>query len=86
MQDKISRNICSVSIDLHDRFIFSDSHFFCDFNRVLIEQSSTYDRMIQSALWNKRHYSTDLNLLSRKWGIRLKKVKDTILKTTQLNI
>ena len=42
--------------------------------------------MIQSAISNKRHHGTDPNLLFRKWGISLKKTKDTILKTMQLNI
>ena len=42
--------------------------------------------MIQSILSNKRHHGTDLNLLSHKWGIGLKKAKNTILKITQLNI
>ena len=85
-QDEISRHICRVSTNLYDGFIFDDSHFFHDFDRGLIEQSSVYDRLIQSALSNRRHHGTDPNLLSHKWGIGLKKAKDTLSKTTQLNI
>ena len=73
-------------MNLHNGFIFDDSHFFHDFDRGLIEQSSVYDRLIQSAIPNKRHHGTDPNLLSRKWGIGLKKARDTLAKTTQLNI
>ena len=42
--------------------------------------------MVADVISNKRHHGTDVNLLSRKWGIGLKKAKDTIAKTTQMNI
>ena len=45
LDDEISQNVCRVSTNLQDEFIFSDSHYFHDFDRVLINQSITYNRL-----------------------------------------
>ena len=66
----------------HGMYAEYDSHYFHEFNRVLVHQSTTYDHLIKSAMSNKRHHGTDPNLLSRKWEIGLKKARDTIKKTT----
>ena len=86
LDNEISWNVCRVSIKLQDEFIFSDSHYFHDFDKVLVDQSTAYDCLIKSVMSNKRHHGTDPNFLSGKWGIGLKKARDAIKKTTQLNI
>ena len=59
-------------MNLHDGFIFNDSHFFHDFDRGLIEQSSVYDRLIQSVISNKRHHGTDPDLVRVRVRVRVK--------------
>ena len=86
----ITRNICEVTTSLHDDYLFNDSHCFHDFDRALARSGlgpqQMCDRMIYDVVSNKRHHGTDVRLLSRKWGIGLQKAKDTIARTTQMNI
>lgn len=86
----ITRNICQVKTNLHDDYLFNDSHCFHEFDRALTRSGlgpqQMSDRMIHDVVSNKRHHGTDVKLLSRKWGIGLQKAKDTVAKTTQMNI
>ncbi|GFH43569.1 predicted protein [Chaetoceros tenuissimus] len=78
---EISQHINQVKKLSHDDLIFSDSHYFHDFDRALAHSSlapnQMSDRMVADVISDKRHHGTDVNLLSRKWGIGLKKAKDT---------
>ena len=37
LDNEISRNVCRVSTNLQIKFIFLDSHYFYDFDRVLVD-------------------------------------------------
>ena len=87
---EFTRNINQVKTISHDDFVFINSHYFHEFDRALacsgLAPNQMCDRMVSDVISNKRHHGTDANLLSRKWEIGLRKAKDTIAKTTQLNI
>ena len=90
IQSDITKHIYKVAMsppfDLH----FDNSHYFHEFDVALAESGFSpdllSDRIVANVMSNKRHHGTDPNLLSKKWGIRLQKAKDTISRTTQLNI
>ena len=85
-----TRNIFQVITNSHDDYLFNDSHYFHEFDRALARSGlcpeQMCDRLIHDVISNKRHHGTDANLLSRKWGIGIKKAKDTIARTSQMNI
>ena len=90
IQGEVSRNICQVATLMHDDYLFNDSHFFHEFDIALARSGlgpeQMCDRIVSDVISNKRHHGTDANLLSKKWGIGLQKARDTIAKTTQLNV
>ena len=59
----------------HDDLIFSDSHYFHEFDRALacsgLAPDQMSDHMVADVISDKRHHGTDVNLLSEKWGIEL---------------
>ncbi|GFH56846.1 hypothetical protein CTEN210_13322 [Chaetoceros tenuissimus] len=87
---EFTRNISQVKSITNDDVLFDNSHYFHEFDRALARSGlgpdQLSDRMVADVTSNKRHHGTDANLLSRKWGIGLKKARDTIAKTTQFNI
>ncbi|GFH50498.1 hypothetical protein CTEN210_06974 [Chaetoceros tenuissimus] len=87
---EFTRNIAQVKSITNDDIFFDTSHYFHEFDRALsrsgLGPDQLSDRMVLNVISNKRHHGTDANLLSKKWGIGLKKARDTIAKTTQFNI
>ena len=85
-----SRTILQVSTMLHDNVYFSNSDYIHEYDKAHMRSGlgpGIFERKLCANVFtDKRHHGSNPELLSQKWGIGLKKAKDTIKNTTQLNI